>query len=255
MKGFALVTGASSGLGALFARQVAARGYGLVLVARRLDRLEALAGQIRGSGQLVETIQADLAARGAVDELMGAIRARGITVELLINNAGFGLRGDFASMAEREMLDMLDVNIRAVTKLARAVLPEMIARRSGGILNVASTAAFQAGPGMAVYYATKAYVLSLSEALHEEAKPYGVHVTCLCPGATATEFAGRADMRGTVLFRFLRARPEPVVAAGLTGLAANRAIVIPGLVNKLIAGAARLSPRALTRRIAQWMQR
>lgn len=255
MKGFAIITGASSGLGAYFAQQLAARGYDLVLVARRLDRLEALAAQFRGSGRQVEIVGTDLAAEGSVDGLMSSIRAKGITVELLINNAGFGLRGEFASMPEQEILGMIDVNVRAVGQFARAVLPEMIARRSGGVLNIASTAAFQPGPKMAVYYATKAYVLSLSQALHEEVKPYGVHVTCLCPGPTATEFADRADMRGTVLFRVLRGRPEPVIEAGLSGLAANRAVVVPGLANKLFAAAARVSPGALTRRIAHSLQR
>jgi uncharacterized protein len=254
MKGFAMITGASSGLGAYFAQQLAARGYDLVLVARRLDRLEALAAQFRGSGRQVEIVGTDLA-EGSVDGLMSSIRAKGITVELLINNAGFGLRGEFASMPEQAILGMIDVNVRAVSQLARAVLPEMIARRSGGVLNIASTAAFQPGPKMAVYYATKAYVLSLSQALHEEVKPYGVHVTCLCPGPTATEFADRADMRGTVLFRVLRGRPAPVIEAGLSGLAANRAVVVPGPANKLFAAAARVSPGALTLRIAHSLQR
>jgi len=250
----ALITGASSGLGALFAQRLAARGADLVLVARRLDRMESLANRLRATGRQVEIISLDLAVDGAVDQLMSVIRAKGLTVERLINNAGYGLRGEFAQMSEGDIAGMIALNIATVTRLARAVLPEMIARRSGGVLNIASTAAFQPGPNMAVYYATKAFVLSWSEALHEEVKPDGVRVSCLCPGATMTEFAARAQMTDSALFRLMQTRPEPVVDAGLAGLEANRAVVIPGLLNKLMAFSVRLSPRFMTRRIAQRMQ-
>lgn len=254
MPDVALITGASSGLGALFAQRLAARGADLVLVARRLDRMESLANRLRATGRQVEIISLDLAVDGAVDQLMSVIRAKGLTVERLINNAGYGLRGEFAQMSEGDIAGMIALNIATVTRLARAVLPEMIARRSGGVLNIASTAAFQPGPNMAVYYATKAFVLSWSEALHEEVKPDGVRVSCLCPGATMTEFAARAQMTDSALFRLMQTRPEPVVDAGLAGLEANRAVVIPGLLNKLMAFSVRLSPRFMTRRIAQRMQ-
>ena len=254
MPDVALISGASSGLGALFAQRLAARGADLVLVARRLDRMESLANRLRATGRQVEIISLDLAVDGAVDQLMSVIRAKGLTVERLINNAGYGLRGEFAQMSEGDIAGMIALNIATVTRLARAVLPEMIARRSGGVLNIASTAAFQPGPNMAVYYATKAFVLSWSEALHEEVKPDGVRVSCLCPGATMTEFAARAQMTDSALFRLMQTRPEPVVDAGLAGLEANRAVVIPGLLNKLMAFSVRLSPRFMTRRIAQRMQ-
>jgi uncharacterized protein len=203
----------------------------------------------------VETVSLDLAANGAAEHLVKSLSANGLSVQILINNAGYGLRGPFAIMPGRDVVGMLDLNARAVTSLARAVLPEMIARRSGRILNIASTAAFLPGPNMAVYYATKAFVLSLSEALHEEARPHGVRVTCLCPGATTTEFGDRSQMSGTALFRLTQGRPEPVVDAGLAGLDANRAVVIPGLLNKAAAFSVRLLPRYFGRRIVYMLQK
>ena len=239
-----LITGASAGLGAEFARQCARRGDELILVARRRERLEALAAEV-GKGHV---FAADLAAPGAAAKLIGDVEALGFEIETLINNAGFGLIGPFVDQPADRALEMIDLNVRALTELCRGVLPGMLERRRGFLLNVASTAAFQAGPYSAVYYATKAYVLSLSEALHEEAKAGGVHVTALCPGPTATDFfevAGSPDGR---LAR-MATDPKAVVRAGLEGLASNRAIVIPGRANRTGAFMSRLLPRATMRRI------
>jgi short-subunit dehydrogenase len=239
-----LVTGASAGLGAEFARQCRARGDALVLVARRRDRLEALAAELGGA----DIVAADLSGPGASERLIDEVEAMGLAVETLINNAGFGLAGRFAGQPAERLAEMIALNVGALTALCRRVLPAMLERRRGAILNIASTAAFQAGPYSAVYYASKAYVLSLTEALHQEARGKGVHVTALCPGPTATEFfavAGSAD--GTLAK--LATDPASVVRAGLDGLARNRAIVIPGLRNKLTAQANRLLPRATMRRI------
>ncbi|HZF95614.1 MAG TPA: SDR family oxidoreductase [Allosphingosinicella sp.] len=240
-----LITGASAGLGALFARECAARGDEVILVARRRDRLEALAAELGGKAHV---LAADLAAPGAGEALFVEAERRGLFVETLINNAGFGLAGRFAALPADGQLEMIDLNVRLLTQLCRLALPPMIARRRGFILNVASTAAFQAGPNMAVYYATKAFVLSLTEALHQEAKGSGVHVTALCPGPTATEFFDVAGAGGGRLAK-IAVEPLGVVRAGLAGLARNRAIVVPGAANKVGAQASRFLPRAAMRRI------
>lgn len=239
-----LITGASAGLGTEFARQCRARGDNLVLVARRKDRLEALAAELGQSHALA----ADLGKPGAAASLFGEVAALGFEIEILINNAGFGLVGRFAELDGARQLEMIDLNVRALTELCRLALPAMLARGSGGILNVASTAAFQAGPYSAVYYASKAYVLSLSEALHEEAKGRGVHVSALCPGPTATEFfevAGSPDGR----LAKMATDPKAVVAAGLAGLSKNKAIIIPGRGNRAGAFMSRLLPRSTMRGI------
>ena len=240
----ALITGASAGLGVDFARQLSAKGKRLVLVARRGDRLEMLADEL-GNARAVEL---DLSEAGAADRLIADIAAQGEQVEMLVNNAGFGLTGQFAEMDGKRQREMIDLNCGALVELAHAVLPGMIERRSGAILNVASTAAFQPGPGMAVYFATKAFVLSFSEALHEEVKGHGVRVSALCPGPTATEFGEVAGFAAASPSSKLAARSEPVAAAGLAGLYRNRAVVIPGMMNKATAQAHRFFPRGLVRR-------
>jgi short-subunit dehydrogenase len=240
----ALITGASAGLGVDFARQLSAQGKRLVLVARRKDRLEALAAEL-GNARAIEL---DLSAAGATGRLMSDLAAHGEHVELLVNNAGFGLTGRFAALDGRRQRQMIDLNCGALVELAHAVLPAMIERQSGAILNVASTAAFQPGPGMAVYFATKAFVLSFSEALHEEVKNRGVRVSALCPGPTATEFGVVAGFGPSNPSSKLAAASGPVVAAGLKGLERNQAIVIPGLMNKSTAQAHRFLPRGIVRR-------
>jgi len=246
MTPIALITGASAGLGVDFARQLSARGHRLVLVARRKDRLDALAAEL-GSARAVAL---DLGEPGASEVLMADLADHGETVDLLINNAGFGLAGRFAALGGQRQRAMIDLNCGALTELAHAVLPAMIERKTGAILNVASTAAFQPGPGMAVYFATKAFVLSFSEALHEEAKGHGVTVTALCPGPTATEFGAVAGWTGHSLVDRMTANSAAVVRAGLDALDRRQAVTIPGFINKLTAQGHRLLPRAALRRIA-----
>ena len=246
MKKIALITGASAGLGAEFARQLSKQGHRLVLAARRKDRLQALAAEL-GNARAVEI---DLSKHDAATDLMTDIEAQGETVDLLVNNAGFGLIGRFAELDAKRERQMIDLNTGALTDLCRAVAPAMIERKSGGIINVASTAAFQPGPKMAVYFATKAFVLSLTEALHEELKPHGIKVSCLCPGPTRTEFGEVAGFGGNKMFDKVAMESPEVVTTALDGLNHNRAVVVPGLVNKIGAISGRFAPRAVVRKIA-----
>ena len=239
-----MITGASAGLGAEFARLCAARGESLVLVARRRDRLESLAAELGGA----EIVAMDLAVPGASARLLAEIEQRRLHVDCLIHNAGFGLVGRFAALQLARQREMIGLNIGALTELAHLVLPGMIERRSGRILNVASTAAFQAGPGFAVYFASKAFVLSFTEALHQELKGQGIKVSALCPGPTATEFGEVAGYRSKVP-DFVSADARSVCEAGLRGLDRNQAVVIPGLFNKATAQSSRFLPRALIRRV------
>jgi short-subunit dehydrogenase len=195
-----------------------------------------------------EIVAIDLAESGAPERLVAEIGRRGFHVDTLINNAGFGLVGRFAALPLARQREMIDLNIGALAQLAHLVLPGMIDRQRGRILNVASTAAFQAGPGFAVYFATKAFVLSFSEALHQELKGQGIKVSALCPGPTATEFGEVAGYRGSVP-DFVSADARSVCVAGLRGLDRNRAVVVPGLLNKATAQSSRFLPRALIRRV------
>jgi short-subunit dehydrogenase len=242
----ALVTGASAGLGVDFARQLSAQGKQLVLVARRRDRLDALATELGNA----RAVALDLGEPGAADRLMADLSAHDEQVDLLVNNAGFGLTGSFAELDGRRQRQIIDLNCGALTELAHAVLPAMIERKRGRILNVASTAAFQPGPGMAVYFATKAFVLLFSEALHEEVKRYGVTVSALCPGPTATEFGEVAGFGPSNLLDKVAADSASVVRAGLKGLEAGKAVIIPGLMNKSTAQAHRFFPRSWVRKAA-----
>ena len=246
MKKVALITGASAGLGVEFARQLSKRGHALVLAARRKERLEELANELGDA----RAVAIDLSKPGAATKLVADLQAVGQEVEILVNNAGFGLIGRFAELDAKRERQMIDLNVATLTDLCRAVAPQMIARKSGGIINVASTAAFQPGPKMAVYFATKAFVLSLTEALHEELKPHGVHVTCLCPGPTRTEFGDVAGFGGNGMFDRVAMESPEVVGAGLKGLDKNRAVVVPGLVNKITAASTRFAPRPVVRKIA-----
>jgi short-subunit dehydrogenase len=192
----------------------------------------------------------DLSKQDAATRVMADLEAHSESVELLVNNAGFGLIGRFAKADAARLRQMIDLNVGTLTDLCRAVAPAMIERKSGAILNVASTAAFQPGPKMAVYFATKAFVLSLSEALHEELKPHGVKVTCLCPGPTRTEFGDVAGFGGNGMFDKVAMNAPKVVEAGLKALDRNKAVVIPGLINKVGAASTRFAPRSTVRKIA-----
>lgn len=246
MKKVALITGASAGLGVEFARQLSKRGHRLVLAARRKERLEALAKELGNA----RAVAIDLSKKDSAAKLLADVEANGETVDVLVNNAGFGLIGRFAELDAKRERQMIDLNVGALTDLCRAVAPQMIARKSGGILNVASTAAFQPGPKMAVYFATKAFVLSLTEALHEELKPYGIHVTCLCPGPTRTEFGDVAGFGGNGMFDRVAMNSPEVVETGLKALDKNHAVAVAGLINKIGAASTRFAPRSVVRKIA-----
>jgi short-subunit dehydrogenase len=251
----ALITGASSGFGAEFAKLFAHDGYNLVLVARSEGALNILADQLRAKyGVQVRVLPKDLALPAAPGEIFATLRDKTIPVDVLVNNAGFATYGPFAEIALQTEMDMLKVNMLALTHLTKLFLPGMLAQRRGKILNVASTAAFQPGPLMAAYYATKAYVLFLSEAIAEEVRGSGVTVTALCPGPARTGFQRRAQMEDSRLVsgRIMDART--VAVAGYRAMQQGRTVVIPGLRNRLFALAPRVSPRGLAARVVKKMQ-
>jgi uncharacterized protein len=252
----ALITGASTGLGREFARLCARDGYDLVLIARSLPQLEQLAVEIRqNTNRAVRVIEKDLSIPDAAREVFDELTSAGLTLELLINNAGFGLVGRFWELDESQQMQMVQLNVGALTHLTRLFLPGFVQRRSGQILNVASTAAFQPGPLMAVYYATKAYVVSFSEALHNESRDYGVVVTALCPGPTKTEFDKRAGGTNTKLFKGKNVMDAKAVAQiGLAALKARKPLVVAGRINTAMAFLTRFAPRQLAASMARRFQ-
>lgn len=253
MKETALITGASSGIGLDLARLFAKDGHDVVLVARSEGKLREIAvGLERDFGVTAHVIVADLAKPDAPQRLVAELP---VDVDVLVNNAGFGVAGPFVETDLAKELEMIQVNVVALTHLTKLLLPLMIARRRGRVLNVASTAAFQPGPLMAVYYATKAYVLSFSEAIADELRDSGVTVTALCPGPTETGFAAVADMTTTRLFNLARPMSSAEVArAGYAGMKRGRRIVIPGLKNKLLTQSIRVSPRRMVTTIVRKLQ-
>jgi hypothetical protein len=247
----ALVTGASSGIGAAYARALRARGERVVLVARRADRLRALAGELGGDPHAV-VLAVDLAAPGSVEAVCADLSARKIAVDLLVNSAGLGNTAPFEAQRPEAVRAMIDVNVRALVELTHAFLPGMRARGRGRIVNVASNAAFQPVPYLTVYAATKSFVLSFSEGLAEELRGTGVRVQALCPGITATEFLEVAEThRGLLVSRMPMMTAEEVVQASLRGLDRGRVRVVAGWPNRLLGFVAqRLAPRRLARRVA-----
>jgi short-subunit dehydrogenase len=251
----ALITGASFGIGMEFARIFAREGYSLVLVARSADKLRQVASELeKAYGTLSLILATDLTDPGASSYVLDQTTRAGIRVDVLVNNAGFGQYGLFAENDLEECLRQIQLNVTTLTHLTRLYLPAMIERKNGGILNVASTAAFQPGPLMAVYFATKAYVLHLSEALSNELKGTGVTVTCLCPGATATEFHKRAKATGQRLLRMGSMDARTVAEDGYRALVAGKPVVISGFKNWLVAQSVRVSPRSLVTAIARKIQ-
>ncbi|MFN2593061.1 MAG: SDR family NAD(P)-dependent oxidoreductase [Candidatus Dormibacteria bacterium] len=251
----ALVTGASGGIGYELALILARHGHDLVLVARRADKLSALAERLELDHRIhVRVVAKDLAHPGAAAEIHELLAAEGRAVDILVNNAGAALLGKFAELSLEGQVEMLRLNVEAPTLLARLLLPSMLERGSGRILNVASTAGFQPGPLMAVYYATKAYLLSLSEALSNEVAGTGVTVTALCPGPTETGFAARAGTEDSRLFKGPTMDARTVAEAGYAALMAGRPLVIPGIRNRLLAFGVRLGPRRLVTQISRHLQ-
>ncbi|HEY1656658.1 MAG TPA: SDR family oxidoreductase [Candidatus Tumulicola sp.] len=245
----ALVTGASGGIGAEFAALLAADGYDLALVARSAERLESVAAALRARYGIEAVAHAiDLAESGAAAE----VASRVPQCDVLINNAGSATNGPFAGIEPARIANEIALNVVALTLLSRAYLPAMIARGSGSILNVASTAGFLPGPFMAVYYATKAYVISFSQAIAEEARGTGARITCFCPGSTATGFADWAGTHATLLHKFPMADARAMAVAGYRGMRAGKDVVVPWPPsNWLVPFAARLSPR----RLLLWISR
>jgi short-subunit dehydrogenase len=252
----AIITGASSGIGLELAKLLAADGNDLVLVARREKLLRDVADDLtRRYGIQASTVIADLGHPEGCSTVARHVETSGRVVTALVNNAGFGLLGPFAETPLERQLEMIDLNIAALTHLTRLLLPGMLSRRRGMILNVASTAAFQPGPLMSVYYASKAYVLSFSLALAVELEGSGVTVTTLCPGPTRTEFQEVAGMRGTLLAnQGLAMSAERVARAGYRGMLHGKAIVTPGLLNRVMAVGTRLVPRMVAAKIAKKSQ-
>jgi len=240
-----VITGASSGIGEALAWVFARNGHALALVARRADRLNALADDIaRAGGPRPLVIVDDLTQAGAARRIGEALSQRGAEPQYIVNNAGFGLIGRATDRDRAEQLEMIDLNVRVLTELSLAFV-DSLARHRGGILNVGSMAGFLPGPGMAVYYASKAFVLSFSEALHSELKPRGVRVTVLCPGPVPTEFGERAGVKGSMAPVFMTQSARAVAEEGYRGLMAGRRVVVPGTANKLMAWLIWLIPRRL----------
>ena len=249
-----VITGASAGIGIALAHVFARNGHALALVARREDRLRALADEIAATGAPTPiVIVADLARPGAARAIGEALAAQGAEPQFMVNNAGFGLVGLASARDRDEQLAMIDVNVRALTELSLAFI-DSLQRHRGGLLNVGSMAGFLPGPGMAVYYASKAYVLSFSEALHSELKSRGVRVTVLCPGPVPTEFAARAGISGGLAPGILTQTAEQVAEAGYRGVMRGQRTVVPGLANKLVTILIRILPRRLLLRLVDSRQ-
>lgn len=257
----ALITGASGGIGESFARLLAARDIDVILVARTEQKLEALAQELRAAHGVQATVIAqDLTVQGAAERIETQVNSQGLSVDFLINNAGFASYGEFHTLPLQHELDMIQVNIAALTDLTHRFLPGMVERRRGRVLNVASTAAFIPGPLMAVYYASKAYVLSFSEALNEELRGSGVNVTALCPGPVETGFQERAQMQDSKLIAGNSPMLAPMMSAdavaaeGMKAMFAGQAVRVVGVMNKLQTLTPRFLPRSVMPRIVKQLQ-
>lgn len=248
-----LITGASGGIGYELAKLFARDHHNLVLVARGGDKLAQVATELQPTGITVRTIPLDLSQPLAPKFLFDQLQSTGTTIDILINNAGFGVYAEFAQMPLEEILGQIQLNITSLTELTRLFLPAMLARRSGRIMNVASTAGFQPGPLMAVYYATKAYVISFSEAIANELQHSGVTVTCFCPGATHTGFAKRAKVEESRLFKVGAMSAEKVALDGYRALMEGRTLAISGAHNWLVAQSTRFAPRKMVTAVSRWV--
>ena len=250
----ALITGASSGIGRALAREFAADGHNLVLVARREAALQELAdGLTRAHRVNARAIVADLTRAQAPRDIAGELSRAGLAVDVVVNNAGFGMSGALAALPPERQLEMIQVNVTALTELTRLFLPGMLERNRGGVLNVGSTAGFQPGPFMAVYYATKAYVVAFSEALAEETAGSGLRISCLAPGPTATGFAEEAQVNESRLFKLGTMNAEVVARIGYRGWKRGTVIVVPGFTNRVGILAVRLSPRFAVRKLLRFL--
>jgi len=252
-----LITGASSGIGRELAHCFARAGSDCILLARTEEALRELAETLESDyGITAHVLPADLSTPGVGSTITQNLNDRDLSVDVLVNNAGFGARGRFSDLDPQRQVAMIQVNVTALTDLTRRLLPAMEERNRGGVLNVASTAAFQPGPFMSVYYATKAYVLSFSEGLADELDASNVTVSCLAPGPTRTTFVEKANMSETHLFQWgAPMTPETVAQAGYEGFRAERTLTVPGWPNKIGAAMVRFTPRSIARGIAGWLNR
>lgn len=253
---YALVTGASSGIGWELAKVFARNGHNLILVARSTDKLESLKSELKQSHKInVEVVSLDLSKQNSAEDLFILTQKKNLEVDILVNNAGFGDHGLFADHEKSRLEDMILLNILTLTKLTKLFLPQMLEKKSGKILNVASTAAFQAGPLMTVYYATKAYVLSFSEGLHEELDESGIAVTALCPGPTESGFMEAANVSNMALMEKIKMPTSKEVAEyGYRALMKNQAVAVHGVLNNILASSTGFAPRAITRKIVKKLQ-
>lgn len=251
----ALITGASGGIGFEFAKLLAQDCRTLILVARSVDRLEKVKQELeRRAPVRVVVIPKDLSQRDAPEELYREVKKEGLSVDILINNAGFGERGPFTATKWEKEAEMLAVNVTTLTHMTKLFLEDMASKKSGKIVNVASAVGFLPGPFMAVYYASKAYVVSFSEAIADELKGTGVTVTALCPGTTATDFARTAGAERSLMFRFRKpASARDVARFGYEAMMKGRTVAIHGFVNKLLIFCIRIVPRSIPRTIARWL--
>jgi short-subunit dehydrogenase len=249
---WALVTGASSGFGVEFATLLAERNANLILAARRTEPMEKLAEQLRQERRVSVVVEGiDLSIAGAGAELKSRLDERGVAVDVLVNNAGYGLYGDFVDQPLQKILGMLQLNMLAVAELTHVFAADMVKRRTGHILLVASLLGYQATPGYAAYAASKGYVLLFGEALHEELKPHGVSVTVLSPGASATAFGEVARQKDTAPLRMLMMQPRPVARTGILAMLRHRTSVVAGILNKLVVFLFRFTPRQMQRGVMQ----
>jgi len=252
----ALITGATGGLGEELCRTFARQGYQLVITARKKSALEAQAKRLRRAyGAPVTVLAADFCDAKAPVTLFNELGMMGIELDVLVNNAGFSAGGDFVTVTPKQQLEMMKVNISAPTQLCRLILPHMLSRGRGRILNICSTGSIAPGPHNAVYCATKAYLLHLSEALSQEVRGTGVTVTAVCPGAVHTGFAHRAEMEATYLFRYGVMHPKTVARAAYTAMKAGKHVEVVGCRNKALMFAARLAPRSMVARLSGWIQK
>lgn len=250
MQRTALITGASSGIGLELAHLFAKDNYDLVLVARRTARLKEIKKELESHSITVHIFSQDLTEINASKKIISFLNDKKIHIHTLINNAGFGVYGTFDATPMKKELDMIQLNITALTELTKLLLPNMKQHKSGQIMNVASTAAFQAGPKMAIYFASKAYVLSFSEALHNELKPHGIHVSALCPGPTKTEFETEASTtKNKLKFSGTVMSAKDVARIGYIGLHKGKAVIIPGFKNKFFIFISRFASRPFVTKI------
>jgi len=251
----ALITGASAGIGYELALIFAQNDYNLILTARNERKLQEIARQLREQFHVkIDVMPADLSHPQAPEQVFRQVQEAGIELDVLVNNAGFGMRKEFAQTDWQTLEQMIQLNVVALTHLMRLFVPKMIERKAGHVLNIASTAAFFPGPLMAVYYATKAYVLSFSEAAAHELKGTGVRVTCFCPGATRTDFQQRAGMGGTRLFRMTAMEAPGVAQAAYNAMQKGKTLAIPGWLNRLTVFFERLMPRSILPGFVRWFQ-